>query len=177
MGLADFAPFRYCPKCGQQQLQLNDNKSFVCSSCGFLYYHGTNAAAVAILEYEDKIILTRRANEPFKGSFSLPGGFVDYEENLEGALLRELKEELDLSVSSPIYLCSGGDQYLFREVVYFTIVAFYVVRVKDISRITAKDDIDAFRLVKPAEVDLTQLAFESDRAALKKYLESIKTRG
>ncbi len=176
MSLLDLINFNYCPHCGQPKLEQKDAKSFACAACGFLYYHGTNAAAVALLEYEDKIILTRRANEPHKGAFSLPGGFVDYEEDLEEALLRELREELNLAVSSPVYLCSNWDRYPTGQVVYFTIVAFFVVRVEDISNVTANDDIDAFELVRPAEIDFSQLAFDSDRVAVRTYLESPQRR-
>lgn len=40
-----------------------------------------------------KVLLIERANDPFKNQWALPGGFVDMEENLETAALRELEEE------------------------------------------------------------------------------------
>jgi len=125
--------------------------------------------AVGIIEWDDKIILTKRAREPQKGLLALPGGFVDYEESLESALVRELQEELNLTVTTPIYLCSHWERYPFRDVVYFATIAFYVVRANDISNAEANDDIDAFALVRPEDIDYSKLAFESDRVALDRY--------
>ncbi len=51
-----------------------------------------------ILEKEDKIILVKRGIEPWKGKLALPGGHVEYEENVENAAIRETKEETNLNV-------------------------------------------------------------------------------
>lgn len=169
MSMMDFANFHYCPRCGGQELAVNDAKSMVCGSCGYLYYHGTHAAAVGLLEYEDKIILTRRANEPKKGMLSLPGGFVDYRESLEMALVREIKEELNLSVNSPVYLCSQGEQYFSKDVVYFCVVAFFVAGVRNIQNIHAQDDVESYQLISPINIEKAGMAFESDLKALEKY--------
>ena len=50
-----------------------------------------------IYENEPEVLLIRRTNEPFKGKWALPGGFVDEDEPLENAAVRELKEETGLN--------------------------------------------------------------------------------
>jgi 8-oxo-dGTP diphosphatase len=49
-----------------------------------------------IIEYEDGIVLIERKNEPH--GWALPGGFVDVGETLEGAAVREAREETSLDV-------------------------------------------------------------------------------
>jgi len=169
MRVLDFIKFNYCPRCGGQHLKSNDAKSFICTSCSFVYYHSSAAAVAAMIEHKGKIILTQRVNEPQKGTLALPGGFVDYGESLESALIRELQEELNITVAVPTYLCSYGERFQTKDVVYFCTIAFYTVRVNDLSHITARDDIDAFVLTRLNEIDYNSLGFESDRFALEMY--------
>jgi NAD+ diphosphatase len=178
MKILDIVQFRYCPKCGERNLQPYDAKSFVCVSCGFVYYHSSAAVAAGIIEIDGKIILTRRAVEPQKGLLGLPGGFADYDETLESALRRELHEELNITVTTPVYLCSHWERYLFREVLYFSTVAFFVAIANDISHITADDDVDAFLFIQTNDIDERMLAFESDRIALDCYrqLKTVQTK-
>lgn len=51
-----------------------------------------------VLPQEGGIVLIRRRNEPFKGQWCLPGGFVDVGESVEAAAVREMKEETGLDV-------------------------------------------------------------------------------
>ena len=51
-----------------------------------------------IIEKEEKIVLIKRKNEPFKGKWAIPGGFIDKGETAEKAAEREAEEETSLKV-------------------------------------------------------------------------------
>jgi 8-oxo-dGTP diphosphatase len=52
----------------------------------------------AVIKTGNSVILIKRRNEPFRNSWALPGGFVEYNETVENAVLREAKEETGLEV-------------------------------------------------------------------------------
>jgi 8-oxo-dGTP diphosphatase len=50
----------------------------------------------AVIIQKKKLVLIKRANPPFKGKYALPGGFVEYNETVEDAVVREMEEETGL---------------------------------------------------------------------------------
>lgn len=50
------------------------------------------------------VLLIERANDPFKGCWAFPGGFMDMEENAEDCAKRELMEETGMEVRSLEYI-------------------------------------------------------------------------
>ena len=50
-------------------------------------------------ETEPKVLLIQRGNEPYKGCWAFPGGFMDMDETTEECAIRELEEETGLVVS------------------------------------------------------------------------------
>jgi 8-oxo-dGTP diphosphatase len=66
-----------------------------------------------IMDRRGRVLLIKRGNAPFKGHYALPGGFVDLNETVEGACLREVLEETHLTIRRPklvgIYSEPGRD--------------------------------------------------------------------
>jgi 8-oxo-dGTP diphosphatase len=52
----------------------------------------------AVILEQGGVYLIKRKNDPFKGMWALPGGFVEYGETVEHAVEREVKEETGLHV-------------------------------------------------------------------------------
>ena len=52
----------------------------------------------AIIIHKEKLVLIRRGNPPYEGTFALPGGMVEIGETVENAVIREAKEETDLDI-------------------------------------------------------------------------------
>ncbi len=59
----------------------------------------TTDCVVLTQEEEPKVLLIQRGNEPYKGCWAFPGGFMNMEETAEECAVRELKEETGLTVT------------------------------------------------------------------------------
>jgi 8-oxo-dGTP diphosphatase len=104
------------------------------------------------------VLLVRRKDEPFKGSWALPGGFVNENESLDRAAARELLEEtgLGVSVSKLEQLGAFGDPG--RDPRGHTItVAFVTYRATETS-INAGDDAIEAKWIPLRALDLGEVS-------------------
>ncbi|HNR31869.1 MAG TPA: NUDIX hydrolase [Candidatus Hydrogenedentes bacterium] len=96
--------WNHCPICGQLLIVAHDGQSEVphCPPCRRFYYRNPVPAACAFLRRgSDELLFTRRAVDPAKGEWSLPGGFMEIGETPEETVLREIQEETGLEARNP----------------------------------------------------------------------------
>ncbi len=84
---------------GQGEKILSEYERGIASLDNFLKNRGflkPSLAADGIIIHKNKLVLIKRGRNPFKNSYALPGGFVEYNEKVEDAVVREMKEETGL---------------------------------------------------------------------------------
>lgn len=90
----------FCPRCGSrlQQGEYFGRLRPACPQCHWIYFPDPKVAVVLVILNEGQVLLARRVNDPFRGAWTLPGGFVDAGEDPAQAAERECLEETGLTV-------------------------------------------------------------------------------
>jgi ADP-ribose pyrophosphatase YjhB (NUDIX family) len=87
----------FCSNCGSpvvSKIPEGDHlPRFVCTSCGVIHYKNPLLVLGCVPQWEDKILLCRRAIEPRRGFWTVPAGFMENGETLQNAAARECYEE------------------------------------------------------------------------------------
>lgn len=164
--------FQYCPVCGSDNFELNNIKSKKCHACGFVFYVNP-AAAVAgfILNENQELLVCVRAHDPEKGTWDLPGGFIDDEESAEEALRREIHEELQADVETARILFTLPNEYLYSGWTTPTLDIFFSCQLVDSERIKASDDVAEVFYLPLKEIDPEKFGLKSVREAVRKFIQ------
>lgn len=168
-----FNVLKYCPRCGSANFEVKEGPSLKCGQCGFHFYINAAAAVAAlIVNAEGKLMLVTRGVEPDYGKLDLPGGFVDPEESVEDALLRELEEELGILVQQYKYMDSAPNEYIFSEFSVFTVdLAFKVIPVS-LDKLVPKDDILEYRFYSEEEIDYDDIPAPSIKRFVQQFFKN-----
>jgi mutator protein MutT len=156
--------FLFCPFCGSPHFRWEGRKSHRCADCGHQLYTNPATAVIALLENgEGKLLFVRRRYDPAKGSLDLPGGFVDCGERAEEALVREVKEEVGLTVTKSRFLMTLPNTYLYDNLLYYTTDLVFRCQVADWHHLSAGDDAAECCLMPLSEVRPDEIGLGSIR--------------
>ena len=154
----------YCPRCGTAvKLENKFGKVRpVCPSCRWIYFADPKVAAAVLVEQMGRVLLVQRANEPFRGLWTLPAGFVDAEEDPASAAARECLEETGLTVrvTRVVDIVAGREHERGAD---FVIV--YAAEVES-GTLLAADDADEVNWFDTSQ--LPPLAFKATRVVLER---------
>jgi ADP-ribose pyrophosphatase YjhB (NUDIX family) len=154
--------FKFCPRCATQ---LNLEERFgkmrpICPQCGWIHFVDPKVAAGVLVIQDDRVLLVRRVNEPKRGLWTLPAGFVNGGEDPAEAAERECLEETGLSVRvTRVYDIVSGREHP-RGADFVIVYEAEVVG----GEMQAGDDADAVEWFGRNE--LPQLAFSATRKVL-----------
>lgn len=162
--------FRHCPACGAAVTPGRNPLS--CGGCGATYFFNPTVAAGAYIHNAaGECLLVRRAKEPAKGLFGLPGGFIDIGETAEEALHREVREEVGVEIADVRYLCSCPNMYVYRGVTYPVCDLIFTATAINPETVQALDGVAGYEWRGLNEVTEDELAFPSMKLGLRTLLE------
>ncbi len=155
-------PISYCPYCGvavERRLLFGELRP-QCPTCGWIYFEDPKVAAGVLIEQDGHVLLIQRNNEPQRGLWSFPAGFINAHEDPQDAARRECLEEtgLEVQITGLAALISGREHPRGAD-----IVLVYHASITG-GRLNAGDDAD--QAVFFSRDKLPPLAFRATRVAL-----------
>jgi ADP-ribose pyrophosphatase YjhB (NUDIX family) len=99
---------RFCSACGAE---LRSRPPVTCTACGTSHYLNPWPCANGIVVRDGRVLLGRRAHDPWRGLWGSPGGFCELGEHPADTVVREVREETGLDVKVDRYLGTWIDVY------------------------------------------------------------------
>ncbi|MEK7173293.1 MAG: NUDIX hydrolase [Patescibacteria group bacterium] len=160
--------YSFCSVCGGK-LKSIAGDNLECPKCGFVNFRNPRPTVTALVFHKNKLLLTRRLRDPFKGWWDLPGGYINRGEYPAGAVQRELWEETGLRpVLKNIFgIYPGTDSY--RADKYHVLSIVYTAS-SSVSRLLAKDDVSESKWFSRKDLP-KKIAFDSNRNIIKDLLK------
>lgn len=115
-----------------------------------------------------EILVATRKENPAKGTFDLPGGFVDLDETAEEAVVREVYEETGLKTDKLTYLFSLPNTYNFSDFEVQTTDMFFLCSIEDDANFIAADDVSDLHFIALSELNPSNFGLQSIRKGIEK---------
>lgn len=111
----------YCCQCGSKLKRYVPAgevlERSICVKCDVIHYENPKILVGTIVDYDKKILLCKRAIKPRVGSWTLPSGYMENDETVEEAAIRETQEEANVQVEKmhlyALFCCPNINQVYF----------------------------------------------------------------
>ena len=158
---------KFCSTCGSGKLVTRipdgDNVNrIVCDHCAAIHYQNPRVVVGCLPEWEDKVLLCKRAIEPRYGLWTLPAGFLENGETVEQGAMRETAEEANARVEL-------GDLYTMISLLHVSqVYMMYRARLLDLDFGPGTESLEV-KLFTEDEIPWESLAFRTIARTLRRY--------
>ena len=103
--------FKYCPTCSKELIynDIEGRQRKNCPACGYIHWGECSVGVGGVLLSQGRGLIVQRAHNPGKGRWTIPGGYVEQDEKIEDAIVREVREETGL-ITEPVSVLGVKDR-------------------------------------------------------------------
>jgi ADP-ribose pyrophosphatase YjhB (NUDIX family) len=163
---------RFCSRCGGElrfgPIEGEERDRLACPSCGFVCYVNPRLV-VTTLPVDDRgeVTLIRRGIAPGYNQWAQPGGFLEIDETVRDAAIRETLEETGLTVEP------GAIVGLYSRVQAAVVVVAFEARIVGGQRSVSRESLET-RAFAPDQIPWTEIAFETSVRALRDWVARVR---
>lgn len=156
----------FCSECGASvtfRIPSGDNlPRYVCDECNTVHYQNPRIITGCIAEWNERILLCKRAIEPRHGFWTLPAGFMENGETVHQGAAREAMEEANATINDMSLFCSFSIPHISQVYMMFR-------GTLDQGRASPGDESLEVDLFNEQDIPWDELAFPVIRETLKLY--------
>ena len=164
----------YCNACGGQLVDRvpdNDNRTRrVCRQCDRVHYSNPRIIASCLAHYQNRIVWMQRAEEPQRGHWVIPAGFMESGESLREAAARELAEETGARVDVDAMMLYTMGDLMYTNEVY---VVFRAPLTSDV--LVAGDEALDVKLFGEADAPWDEIAYPVMEPYIRRFYQELES--
>jgi ADP-ribose pyrophosphatase YjhB (NUDIX family) len=163
---------RFCSRCGSRlnfgPIEGEERDRLACPSCGFIFYVNPRLVVTTLpITDRGEVMLIRRGIEPGYNMWAQPGGFLEIDETVREAAVRETLEETGLLVEP------GEIVGLYSRVTAAVVVIAFEARIVSGERLVTRESLET-RPFAPDEIPWQLIAFETSVRALHDWVARVR---
>ena len=162
---------KFCSECGKtvvHRIPEGDNlPRYICDHCDTIHYQNPKLVVGCLPVWNEQILLCKRAIEPCYGLWTLPAGFMENQESLEEAALRESTEEANANLEIENIYSIISLPHINQ------IYVLYRAKLLDLDFYAGPESLDV-QLFNEDEIPWEQLAFKTIESTLRHFFADRK---